>query len=388
MDTKIVTIDLDVRSYDIYIGSGLLFRLPEFLPMHLDNKSVFIVTDRNVQSYAGIIKDILVQTGVRSVETLVLRAGEKTKSFPELEKICQWLLDNGVNRNSVLFAVGGGVIGDVAGFAASVIMRGIPFVQVPTTLLAQVDSSVGGKTGINTPQGKNLVGSFYQPEAVIADTETLKTLPRRELLAGYAEVVKYGLIDDEGFFNWLEQHGREVIDLEDEAVSHAIEISARAKAGIVEYDERESGRRALLNLGHTFGHALEAVAGYDGRLLHGEAVSIGMVMAFDLSARMELCSREEHERVEAHLMDMGLPTRASQIEPGLKTSVARILEIMQQDKKASGGKLKFILANGIGEAFITDDVSQDDLEDVIRDSLGSETEGSRGKWRLAFSSHS
>ena len=269
-------------------------------------------------------------------------------------------------------------------------MRGVSFVQVPTTLLSQVDSSVGGKTGINTRQGKNLVGSFYQPSAVVADIETLQTLPQRELLAGYAEVLKYGLIQDAGFFKWLEQNGERVIALEDEAVAHAIEVSCRAKAATVEADETEQGRRALLNFGHTFGHALEAEAGYDGTLLHGEAISIGMIMAMDLSVRMNLCSEDDFIRLEEHLVKVGLPTRASLVD-GLTTNVDRLIKIMQRDKKVKNGKMVFIVANAIGDAFISSDVPEDLVRDVIIHSLGGETKGQAGikdRWLSAFSSQS
>ena len=385
MDTKIVTIDLDTRSYDIFIGDGLLFRLNDFMPQDLSGKRVFIVTDKNVEPYAKNVQTVLTEEGAQSCEMKVLPAGEKTKSFAQLEQVCTWMLESGLNRDSLVLAVGGGVIGDLVGFAASTVMRGVPYVQIPTTLLSQVDSSVGGKTGINTNQGKNLVGSFYQPKAVITDIGTLKTLPRRELLAGYAEVAKYGLIQDYGFFQWLEHNGPKVCDLEEEAVTHAIEVSCKAKADIVEADEKESGQRALLNLGHTFGHALEAEAKYNGTLLHGEAVAIGMVMAFDLSYRLGHCSQEHLERVEAHLGGVGLPTRASFIE-GLGTNVDRLLEAMSHDKKIKDGKMVFVLANGIGEAFLSSDVEPDAVRDVLIDSLGGETKAAKGRWASAFSS--
>lgn len=385
METKIVSIDLDSRSYDIYIGSALLFRVQDLIPQELPGSSVFVITDSNVEPYAARVRDMIAQGGARICEMLVLPPGEKTKSFTYVEKVCSWMLENGVGRDSLVLAVGGGVIGDLAGFCASIVMRGIQFVQVPTTLLAQVDSSVGGKTGISTPQGKNLVGSFYQPQAVIADIETLKTLPRRELLAGYAEILKYGLIQDFGFFKWLEEHGQRVCNLEEDAVAHAIEISCRAKAAIVESDERESGRRALLNLGHTFGHALEAATGYGSALLHGEAVAIGMVMAFDLSQRMGLCNLEDVERVENHLSSAGLPVRASMID-GLGTSVEQLIELMQRDKKSIAGKMVFVLVNAIGEAFVSKNVPEDLVRKVLRDSLGGDTKEARGKWTSAFSS--
>lgn len=385
METKIVSIKLDTRSYDIYIGSALLYRIQDFIPRDLSGSAVFIVTDSNVEPYAVRVKGLVSQGGARICEMLVLPPGEKTKSFAAVENVCGWMLEKGVGRDALVLAVGGGVIGDLAGFCASIVMRGVPFVQVPTTLLAQVDSSVGGKTGISPPQGKNLVGSFFQPQAVIADLETLKTLPRRELLAGYAEIVKYGLIQDFGFFKWLEENGQRVCALEEDALAHAIEVSCRAKAAIVESDERESGSRALLNLGHTFGHALEAAAGYGSTLLHGEAVAIGMVMAFDLSRRMGICTLEDMERVENHLIAIGLPTRASAIDP-LGTGVEPLMEVMQRDKKAVAGKMVFVLVNAIGEAFLSKDAPEDLVRAVLKDSLGGETKEARGKWTSAFSS--
>ena len=389
METKIVSIDLDTRAYDIFIGNSLLFRINDFLPNDITGKSVFIVTDENVKSYAARITDILADSGARSTHTKVLPPGEKTKSFSYVEEICTWMLEHGLNRDSLVLAVGGGVIGDLTGFCASTAMRGVPYIQVPTTLLSQVDSSVGGKTGINTAQGKNLVGSFYQPVAVVADIETLETLPRRELLAGYAEVLKYALIQDPGFFNWLEENGERVCAPEKEAVAHAIEVSCRAKAQIVEADETERGRRALLNLGHTFGHALEAEAGYGSILLHGEAVAIGIVMAFDLSCRMGLCSEEDFVRVEQHLIKIGLPTRAALVD-GLETSVDRLLEAMSHDKKIKDGQLVFVVVNGIGDAFLRDDVPQELVREVLIQSLGGEVkEGHKGikeRWKSAFSS--
>ncbi|MGB4106906.1 MAG: 3-dehydroquinate synthase [Alphaproteobacteria bacterium] len=388
METKIVTVGLDAVSYDIYIGSGLLFRAADFMPAEIAGNSVYIVADENVRNYAESIRGVVLQDGAAKAEILFLEGGEKTKSFEQTEKIIDWMLAGGIARDSLVFAVGGGVIGDIAGFCASIVMRGVRYIQVPTTLLAQVDSSVGGKTGINTSHGKNLVGSFYQPGAVIADIETLRTLPKRELLAGYAEIAKYGLIGDAGFFSWLEQNGPAVCNLEDAALAHAIETSVRAKAAVVRSDEREKGVRALLNLGHTFGHALETAAKYDGRLLHGEAVAIGMVMAFDLSARMGICKREDYERVEQHLMNIGLPTHASYIEPGLQAGVDELIEIMGHDKKASRGKMKFVLARGIGEAFVTSDVSESLVREVIGDSLGRDGSGAKGRWKSAFSSHS
>lgn len=401
MDTNIVTIDLGERVYDIYIGAGLIYRFTDYVPVEVKGLNIYIVTDTNVESYATQIQNILKDAKAACCEKIVLKAGEQTKSFKNVEKVSDWLVEKGVSRDSLIIAVGGGVIGDITGFCASIIMRGVPYIQVPTTLLSQVDSSVGGKTGINTNKGKNLVGSFYQPVAVIADIDTLKTLPERELLAGYAEVLKYGLIRDASFFSWLTENGIEVLNLEEVAVAHAVETSTKAKAVLVQADEKEQGMRALLNLGHTFGHALETTAGYDGRLLHGEAVAIGMVMAFDLSVRMGICERDDLERIENHLMDIGLPVRASDIQPALVTSVDELLELMRRDKKVEKGKMRFILTNGIGDAYLEDNVPDKLLRAVIKDSLGGMSSTGkasvaksfgkskvRGLWRSVFSSHS
>ena len=305
----------------------------------------------------------------RSRYFLCLPPGEQTKSFAALERVISWMLDHGVNRDSLLLTVGGGVIGDLGGFAAASVMRGIDFVQVPTTLLAQVDSSVGGKTGINVPQGKNLVGAFHQPISVICDIETLSTLPRRELLAGYAEVVKYGLINDPEFFIWLEKEGSNISELDAESLVQAIEISCRKKADIVGADEKEKGVRALLNLGHTFGHALEAAAGYDGRLLHGEAVAIGMVLAFRLSQRLGLCPEADADRVEAHLDAVGLPTKISMIFPALGDTVETLMNYMSLDKKSSMGRLTYIVAGGIGKAHMSRDINPADVAAIIQHSM-------------------
>lgn len=369
-DTRIVTIDLNDRSYDIFIGENLLERLADFIPINIEGAKVFIVTDTKVEPYAKNVKARLSALGARFCEVYVLPNGEATKSYDRLIELHQWMLKNGINRDSIIFAVGGGVIGDLAGFAASTILRGVPYIQIPTTLLSQVDSSVGGKTGINTKYGKNLVGNFYQPSAVIADTHSLNTLPKRELLAGYAEVVKYALINNVTFFEWLQKNGVALCSLDHQALSYAIEVCCQEKARIVELDEKEEGNRALLNLGHTFGHALEAVAGYDGKLLHGEAVAIGTVMAFALSVRMGLCSQQDAEKVEEHFKNVGLPTHVAYLENEFKTSVEDILEIMKRDKKVIDNKMTFILVRGIGEAFITRDVTEDSVRAVLEMSLG------------------
>lgn len=367
-DTKIVNVGLGDRAYDIHIGKGLLQQVADLIPADLKDTKVFILYDKNTYPYVQVLEDALAGKVVNS-KTLGLKGGEPTKSYDGFQQTLDWLLDNKVNRNSLMIVVGGGVIGDLGGFAAAVVMRGIPFVQVPTTLLAQVDSSVGGKTGINTHQGKNLVGAFYQPLSVICDLGTLGTLPEREVQAGYAEIAKYGLINDPDFFEWLEENGEQVIALDTEALSYAVETSCKAKAAIVAADEHEKGQRALLNLGHTFGHALEAAAKYDGRLLHGEAVSIGMVMAFNMSRRLGHCSNEDCERAEAHLKSLGLKTKVKHISPEIKATPAALYDLMLGDKKAEGDKIGFILTHGIGQAFQSTDVPKEEVIAVLEESL-------------------
>lgn len=368
-----VTINLGERSYHIHIGRGLLRDVTAYLPYDLSRRAVFILTDENVSApHADQVYESVKAGRPQSVQLLALPPGEQTKSFAALEQVISWMINYGAGRDSVLFAVGGGVIGDLGGFAASAFMRGIDYVQVPTTLLSQVDSSVGGKTGINMPQGKNLVGAFHQPVGVICDVETLLTLPRRELLAGYAEIVKYGLINDPEFFIWLEKEGARVCAPEAGPLMKAVEISCRKKAEIVAADEKEKGMRALLNLGHTFGHALEAAAGYDGRLLHGEAVSIGMVLAFRLSCRLGLCSQADADRVEAHLGAIGLPTKISMIFPPLATTAEALMDYMAHDKKASMGKKTFIVMGGIGRAHTSQNVDDADVAEILRHSLSGQ----------------
>lgn len=369
-DHKTLTVNLGNRSYPIHIGQNLLERAGDLIPLDLSERKVFIVYDRNVETHLAKLEQSL-SAKVANVETLAVEGGEASKSYSYLQTILDWLLDHHVDRQSAMIVMGGGVVGDLGGFAASIVMRGIPFVQIPTTLLSQVDSSVGGKTGINAAQGKNLIGTFYQPVAVLCDTDTLQTLPGRELKAGYAEIVKYGLLGNAAFYEWLEQNGSKVLKLDPDYISAAIEKSCAAKADIVEGDEfeQQGGRRALLNLGHTFGHALEAAAGYDGRLLHGEGVSIGMVLAFRLCAKMGLCSGQDAVRMERHLSSCGLKTDIRQIKPALTQSADDIVFLMHHDKKASGGKIGFILVRGIGDAFQSKDVNMNDVKNIIHDSL-------------------
>jgi 3-dehydroquinate synthase len=339
--------------YDILIGPGLLACAGAELAARGLQRAV-VVTDETVAGlWLAALRQGLNAAGVRH-EAVVLPPGEATKSMAELGRLLDRLLQLKLQRDEAVVALGGGVIGDLAGFAAAVLRRGVPLVQVPTTLLAQVDSAVGGKTAVNSPYGKNLIGAFKQPELVLADTGTLASLPRRELLAGYAEVVKYGLIGDPDLFAWLERAGQSVLALQPDALARAIAESCRHKAKVVAADEQEHGERALLNLGHTFAHALEAELGYDGRLLHGEAVGFGLLLAFDLSVRLGLAPAADVDRVERHLASTGLRLRLADIELG-DVRAERLLAHMGQDKKVRGGRLTFILARGIGRAFITQD---------------------------------
>lgn len=368
-DMKQVHVDLENRGYDIFIGKGVLEKTASLIPDECLGRETFIIYDKNTYPYVQVIEDSLAGKAV-DVKTFGIKGGEQAKSYNGLQELLDWLLSQKITRGSLIMAVGGGVIGDLVGFAASIIMRGIDFIQIPTTVLSQVDSSVGGKTGINTNYGKNLVGSFYQPKAVLCDVGTLSTLSEREVKAGYAEIVKYALIHDLDFFNWLDDNAENLLKLDSDLLSHAIEKSCLSKAQIVSEDEHEkSGRRALLNLGHTFGHALEAAAGYDGSLLHGEAVAIGMVMAFDLSVKMGLCDASDFERMKAHLKQCGFKVTAKEILPALKKKTPQeIVDLMMSDKKVSGTKIGFILVRGIGQAFQSYEVNMDDVLKVVEES--------------------
>ncbi len=302
------------------------------------------------------------------MKTLVLPVGESTKNWPQFTRTVEWLLEEKVERRDLVIAFGGGVIGDLTGFAAAVLRRGVGFVQIPTSLLAQVDSSVGGKTGINAPQGKNLIGAFHQPNLVLADIDALGTLTPRDFLAGYGEVVKYGLLGDAKFFEWLEGQGPKLAAGDEVARIAAVRRSCEMKAEIVARDETEQGDRALLNLGHTFCHALEAATGFGDRLLHGEGVAIGCALAFELSHRLGLCSQEEPSRVRQHLTEMGMKVDLSELEGDLPDADG-LLKLMAQDKKVVDGQLRFILARGIGEAFVTADVPRDVVHGLLRDEL-------------------
>lgn len=362
----IVPVDLGERSYEVRIGRGLLARAGEQITALAGKRRVAILTDETVAArHLPELQAALAAQGI-DAPALALPAGEATKCWAKLGEAVEWLLAQKIERKDLVIALGGGVIGDLAGFASAILRRGVRFVQIPTTLLAQVDSSVGGKTGINSPQGKNLIGAFHQPALVLADIDVLGTLSPRDFRAGYGEVAKYGLLGDEGFFDWLETAGPTLAG-DPVALQRAVRHSVGMKAGIVQRDETEQGERALLNLGHTFGHALESATGYSDRLLHGEGVAIGCTLAFDLSARMGLCSQEAPSRVAAHFAAMGLPSRIRDI-PGDLPDDEALIALMGQDKKVQDGKLRFILAHGIGRAFVTDDVDPQALRQVLAQS--------------------
>jgi 3-dehydroquinate synthase len=349
-ETTTVAVSLGERSYDIAIGRGLLASLGARIAKLRPRSKAVIVTDENVAHlHLAAAEAALAHAGV-ATHRVVVPPGEASKSYRVFEQVCDAVIASRMERDDLVIALGGGVIGDLTGFVASVVRRGIDYVQVPTSLLADVDSSVGGKTAIDSAHGKNLIGAFYQPILVLADTALLDTLPEREFRAGYAEVAKYGLLGDAPFFAWLENNWREVFG-GGPAREHAIAVCCRAKADIVARDERETGDRALLNLGHTFGHAFEAACGFSGRLLHGEAVAIGMALAFAFSAKQGLVSATEAERATRHLAAVGLPTRPQDI-PGPLPSIDGLMELIAQDKKVKRGMLTFILVKGIGAAFV------------------------------------
>jgi len=362
----IVNVALGARSYDIVIGRGVLASLGERIKALRPGARVAIVSDETVARHCLSATQAALG-GIASAAPVIVASGESSKSFPVFEQVCEALIEARIERGDLVLALGGGVVGDLAGFAAAVVRRGLDYVQVPTTLLAQVDSSVGGKTAIDSRHGKNLVGAFHQPVLVVADTALLDTLPAREFRAGYAEVAKYGLIGDAAFFAWLESSWREIF-AGGPAREHAIAVSCRAKAQTVGRDERETGERALLNLGHTFGHAFEAAAGFSDRLLHGEAIALGMVCAFDFSARCKLAPAAEAERVKRHLAAVGLPTHLSQVAGGLPDT-DRLMDLISQDKKVKRGRLTFILARGIGGAFIAPDVEAAEVRSFLEEKL-------------------
>lgn len=368
-DRETVRVELGPRSYDVVVGAGLVGEAGRLMAPLLAGRSAVVITDRVVAGlYLDATLDALRTAGF-APSHLIVESGEHSKDLATLGGVLENILGRGIERSTALVALGGGVVGDLTGFAASILLRGVPFVQIPTTLLAQVDSGVGGKTGVNSSLGKNLIGTFYQPRLVLADVATLDTLPLRERRAGYAEVVKYGLIDDPAFFAWLEQNDAALLDGDPDALRTAVAHSCRAKARIVAADERESGNRALLNLGHTFAHALEAEAGYDGSLLHGEAVAYGIVLAHRLSAALGLCSEGDAARVAAHFRAVGLPGEADAL-PAIRWNSAALIERMKHDKKVRDGRMTFVLTRGIGRAFLSRDVPLDALRTVLDQAFG------------------
>ena len=368
-----VRVELGARAYDLRIGEGLIARAGAEIAPLLRRRRVAVITDETVAAlHLETLREGLAAEGI-AMTALALPAGEATKGWPQFERSVDWLLAEKVERRDLVLAFGGGVIGDLAGFAAAVLRRGVRFVQIPTTLLAQVDSSVGGKTGINSKHGKNLIGAFHQPSLVLADIGVLATLPRRDFLAGYGEVVKYGLLGDAGFFDWLEIEGPKLAG-SPALVQAAVRRSVEMKAEIVARDETEEGDRALLNLGHTFGHALEAATGYSDRLLHGEGVAIGCALAFELSQRLGLCSQEAPSRVRAHLRAMGMKVDLGDI-PGALPDADGLLTLMAQDKKVVDGRLRFILARGIGAAFVSDQVPPETVRALLDEALRRPSSG-------------
>ncbi|MHA7868851.1 MAG: 3-dehydroquinate synthase [Salipiger thiooxidans] len=366
--TGTVHVALGERAYDVRIGEGLLARAGAEIAPLLKRPRVVIVSDETVaEAHLATLTQALEAEGIGSA-ALTLTPGEATKCWRELERVVEWLLAQKVERRDVVIALGGGVIGDLVGFAAAVLRRGVRFVQIPTSLLAQVDSSVGGKTGINSPAGKNLIGAFHQPSLVLADIDVLQTLTDRDFLAGYGEVVKYGLLGDAAFFEWLEDNAGAVESRDPAALTHAVTRSVEMKAEIVVRDETEQGDRALLNLGHTFCHALEAATGYSDRLLHGEGVAIGCALAFELSSRLGLCPQEDPSRLRVHLREMGMKADLADI-PGELPSAEALYDLMGQDKKVVDGAIRFILARGIGEAFVSSDAPRETVLGVLRDGL-------------------
>jgi 3-dehydroquinate synthase len=368
MNDDIVRVALGARAYDIHVGVGLLARAGELIaPL---GARAFVVTDEHVAEHHLAALAAGLDAADMQTKTIILPPGEPQKSFAGLQSVCGQLIRAGLDRRDLVVAFGGGVIGDLAGFAAGVVKRGVDFVQIPTTLLAQVDSSVGGKTAIDTPEGKNLVGLFHQPRLVLADLGVLTTLPLREVRAGYAEVAKYGLIDDAEFFAWCEANFAKLLACQPEALSYAVRHCVAAKARIVAEDERETGARALLNLGHTFAHALETMAGFDGALLHGEAVGVGMALAFDFSAELGLCPRQDSQRVRAHLAAAGFELDLKRL-PGAPFSADALMQAMAHDKKAERGQITLILARGIGRAFVQKDAPAAALRAFLEESLSA-----------------
>lgn len=376
MSVERLRVDLAGRAYDIVVGAGVLATAGAEITALKRARRVFVVSDENVaRRHLATLTKSLDGAGIAH-QSAVVPPGEASKSFGVLEQLTGQMLDANLERGDLVVALGGGVIGDLAGFAAGIVKRGLDYVQVPTTLLAQVDSSVGGKTAIDVPQGKNLIGLFHQPCLVLADTAVLDTLPARELRAGYAEILKYGLIGDEAFAEWVGTHADEILSKSGPERTKAIVTSCRMKARVVEADEREAGQRALLNLGHTFGHAIEACAGYSGKVLHGESVAVGSCLAFDLSVQLKLAPAEDAARVRGWFARAGLPTSFANL-PELGASEDDLIEIMRQDKKAADGKLVFVLARGVGRAFVARDVDEAAVRTLLKTALAQGTSSKR-----------
>ena len=363
-----VTVELDDRAYDIHIGTGMIEGAGALIAPLLNRPRTVIVTDETVAPLH--LKPLLASLSAENIdtETVMVPAGEASKSVAEFGRVCEALLEAGIERRDTIIALGGGVVGDLAGFVAAAVHRGINFVQIPTTLLSQVDSSVGGKTAINLPQGKNLVGAFHQPVMVLADTGVLDTLPDRQIKSGYAELVKYAFIDNRGFFDWLEDNAEAVLTQAGRARQQAIRQGCQSKADVVAADERESGARGLLNLGHTFGHAFEAAFGYSGDMLHGEAVAIGMALAFDLSVELGLAPQSDAEAAKAHLTRAGLPTGIASLSNRLPDA-AGLVRLMGKDKKVVSGTKTLVLLRGLGQAYLTTEVDDKVLEGFLAEKL-------------------
>ncbi len=376
-----IIVNAGTRNYLVLIGYGLIEAAPAYLMRHLGGARYAIVADEFVAHLAKTLEEGLAKQGLLLGPTCFVPSGEGSKSFARLESVCGALLDLGLERSHAVIALGGGVIGDLAGFAAAIVKRGVRVVQIPTTLLAQVDSSVGGKTGINARQGKNLIGAFHQPSLVLADLASLKTLPPREFRAGYAEVMKYGALGDASFFQWLEENWERVFAQEEEALTRVVEVSCTMKANIVARDEFETGDRALLNLGHTFGHAIEAWAGYSGKVLHGEAVALGTVLAAQFSHRQGLCDETVPQRLEAHLANCGFATSligtsegnaaSLKSQTGSVPTVQELLHFMEQDKKVRNGQMTFILLRAMGQAFVARNVSRQEIGAFLEEQLSA-----------------
>ncbi|MDB5666255.1 3-dehydroquinate synthase [Cypionkella sp.] len=374
MSLNVVNVDLGSRSYEVRIGRGLISQAGQQIAPLLRRKKVAVITDDTVAArHLMDLAKAFENEGI-TMTALTIPPGESSKGWEQFARCVEWLLEQKIERRDVVVAFGGGVVGDLVGFASAVLRRGVRFVQIPTTLLAQVDSSVGGKTGINTAQGKNLVGAFHQPSLVLADIDVLATLQPRDFLAGYGEVVKYGLLGDADFYDWLEVNAPAMAQGHASLQQYAVTRSVEMKAGIVSRDETEEGERALLNLGHTFCHALEKATGFSDRLLHGEGVAIGCALAFELSQRLGLCAQEVPSRVRAHLRTMGMKTDLADILGDLPSAEA-LLALMGQDKKVIDGKLRFVLARGIGQAFVAEDVPHDLVLGLLGDALAARRQG-------------